>query len=76
MRKQYLAAQALYEACGTWLGNAIRNVSGRMVFCDLSNEAGSSGLAFTDMCRRFPHIDLSYVGVFASELMEIAHLSI
>lgn len=70
MRKQYLAAQALYEACGTWLGNAIRNVSGRMVFCDLSNEAGSSGLAFTDMCRRFPHIDLSYVGVFASELME------
>lgn len=22
------------------------------------------------MCRRFPHIDLSYVGVFASELME------
>lgn len=70
MRKQYLAAQALFEACGTWLGNAIRNVSGRMVFCDLSNEAGSSGLAFTDMCRRFPHVDLTYVGVFASELME------
>ena len=69
-RKQYLAAQALYEACGAWLGNAIRNVSGRVVFCDLANETGISGLAFADMCRRFHHMDMTYVGIAPSEQME------
>ena len=70
LRRQYLAARALYEACGSWLGTAIQHASGRIVFCDMAGEAGASGLAFTDVCRRFPHIDLTYAGVFPSEEME------
>ena len=57
MRRAYCAARALYETNGNWLFNAIRNVSGRVVFCDLS-------------CRRLPHLDLTYLGIYPIEEMD------
>ena len=63
MRKQYAAAQALFTGSGNWLHDLIRKVSGRVVFCDLSCEAGASGLAFADVCRSLPHLDLTYTGI-------------
>lgn len=70
MRRAYCAARALYETNGNWLFNAIRNVSGRVVFCDLSYESGASGLAFVDACRRLPHLDLTYLGIYPIEEMD------
>ncbi|MCI6049853.1 DEAD/DEAH box helicase [Phocaeicola plebeius] len=64
MRKQYAAAQALFTGSGNWLHDLIRKVSGRVVFCDLSCEAGASGLAFADVCRSLPHLDLTYTGIY------------
>lgn len=70
MRRAYCAARALYETNGNWLFNAIRNVSERIVFCDLSYESGASGLAFVDACRRLPHLDLTYLGIYPIEEMD------
>ena len=70
MRRAYCAARALYETNGNWLFNAIRNVSGRVVFCDLSYESGASGVAFVDACRRLPHLDLTYLGIYPIEEMD------
>ena len=70
MRRAYSAARSLYESSGNWLFTAIRNVSGRVVFCDLSYESGASGLAFTDTCRRLPHLDLSYIGIYPIQEMD------
>lgn len=64
MRKQYAAAQALFTGSGNWLHDLIRKVSGRVVFCDLSCEAGASGLAFADVCRSLPHLALTYTGIY------------
>ena len=61
--RQYSAARSLYENSGNSLFQAVRNVSGRVVFCDLSHECGASGLAFIDSCSRLPHLDLTYVGI-------------
>lgn len=69
MRKQYAAAQALYTGSGNWLHDLIRKVSGRVVFCDLSCEAGASGLAFADVCRSLPHLDLTYTGIYPMQEM-------
>lgn len=69
MRKQYAAAQALFTGSGNWLHDLIRKVSGRVVFCDLSCEAGSSGLAFADVCRSLPHLDLTYTGIYPMQEM-------
>lgn len=75
MRRAYCAARALYETNGNWLFNAIRNVSGRVVFCDLSYESGASGLAFVDACRRLPHLDLTYLGIYPiEEMYKVAQL--
>ena len=63
MRRNYCAARALYESIGSWLFPSIRNVSGRIVFCDLSYEGGASGVAFADTCRRLPHTDLTYLAI-------------
>lgn len=69
MRKQYAAAQALFTGSGNWLHDLIRKVSGRVVFCDLSCEAGASGLAFVDVCRSLPHLDLTYTGIYPMQEM-------
>ena len=69
MRKQYAAAQALFTGSGNWLHDLIRKVSGRMVFCDLSCEAGASGLAFADVCRSLPHLALTYTGIYPMQEM-------
>lgn len=69
MRKQYAAAQALFTGSGNWLHDLIRKVSGRVVFCDLSCEAGASGLAFADVCRFLPHLDLTYTGIYPMQEM-------
>lgn len=69
MRKQYAAAQALLTGSGNWLHDLIRKVSGRVVFCDLSCEAGASGLAFADVCRSLPHLDLTYTGIYPMQEM-------
>lgn len=69
MRKQYAAAQALFTGSGNWLHDLIRKVSGRVVFCDLSCEAGVSGLAFADVCRSLPHLDLTYTGIYPIQEM-------
>lgn len=69
MRKQYAAAQALFTGSGNWLHDLIRKVSGRVVFCDLSCEAGASGLAFADVCRSLPHLDLTYMGIYPMQEM-------
>lgn len=69
MRKQYAAAQALFTGSGNWLHDLIRKVSGRVVFCDLSCEAGASGLAFADVCRSLPHLDLTYTGIYSMQEM-------
>lgn len=69
MRKQYAAAQALFTGSGNWLHYLIRKVSGRVVFCDLSCEAGASGLAFADVCRSLPHLDLTYTGIYPMQEM-------
>lgn len=69
MRKQYAAAQALFTGSGNWLHDLIRKVSGRVVFCDLSFEAGASGLAFADVCRSLPHLDLTYTGIYPMQEM-------
>ena len=69
MRKQYTAAVALFEQSGRWLSEAIGRISGRIVFCDLSYESGASGLAFYDVCRRFPHADVTYLGIYPMEEM-------
>lgn len=69
MRKQYAAAQALFTGSGNWLHDLIRKVSGRVVFCDLSCEAGASGLAFADVCRSLPHLDLTYTGIYPMQEM-------
>ena len=71
MRKQYTAALALFEQSGTWLRDAVSRTSGRIVFCDLSYEAGASGLAFVDTCRKYPHTDLTYLGIYPMEEMGI-----
>lgn len=69
LRKQYAAAQALFTGSGNWLYDLIRKVSGRVVFCDLSCEAGASGLAFADVCRSLPHLDLTYVDIYPLQEM-------
>ena len=69
MRKQYAAAQALFTGSGNWLHDLIHKVSGRVVFCDLSCEAGASGLAFADVCRSLPHLDLTYMGIYPMQEM-------
>ncbi len=69
MRKQYAAAYSLFEQNGSWLSNTIARISGRIVFCDLSYESGASGLAFTDACRRLPHADITYLGIYPMEEM-------
>lgn len=69
MRKQYAAAQALFTGSGNWLHDLIRKVSGRVVFCDLSCEAGASGLAFADVCRSLPHLDLIHTGIYPMQEM-------
>lgn len=69
MRKQYAAAQALFTGSGNWLHDLIRKVSGRVVFCDLSCEAGASGLAFADVCRSLSHLDLTYTGIYPLQEM-------
>ncbi|WP_455657366.1 DEAD/DEAH box helicase [Phocaeicola sp.] len=69
MRKQYAAAQALFTGSGNWLHDLIRKVSGRVIFCDLSCEAGASGLAFADVCRSLPHLDLTYTGIYPMQKM-------
>lgn len=69
MRKQYAAAQTLFTGSGNWLHDLIRKVSGRVVFCDLSCEAGASGLAFADVCRSLPHLDLTYTGIYPMQEM-------
>lgn len=69
MRKQYAAAQALFTGSGNWLHDLIRKVSGRVVFCDLSCEAGASGLVFADVCRSLPHLDLTYTGIYPMQEM-------
>ena len=69
MRKQYAAAQALFTGSGNWLHDLIRKVSGRVVFCDFSCEAGASGLAFADVCRSLPHLDLTYTGIYSMQEM-------
>ena len=69
MRKQYAAAQALFTGSGNWLHDLIRKVSGRVVFCDLSCEAGASGLAFADVCRSLPHLALTYTGIYPMQEM-------
>lgn len=69
MRKQYAAAQALFTGSGNWLHDLIRKVSGLVVFCDLSCEAGASGLAFADVCRSLPHLDLTYMGIYPMQEM-------
>lgn len=69
MRKQYAAAQALFTGSGNWLHDLIRKVSGRVVFCDLSCEAGASGLAFADVCRSLPHLNLTYTGIYPMQEM-------
>ena len=69
MRKQYAAAQALFTGSGNWLHDLIRKVSGRVVFCDFSCEAGASGLAFADVCRSLPHLDLTYTGIYPMQEM-------
>lgn len=69
MRKQYAAAQALFTGSGNWLHDLIRKVSGRVVFCNLSCEAGASGLAFADVCRSLPHLDLTYTGIYPMQEM-------
>lgn len=75
MRRSYCAARAFYELVGGWLFPAVRNVSARVVFCDLAYEGGASGLAFADVCKRLPHIDLAYLGVYpVEEMLDIARL--
>ena len=69
MRKQYAAAQALFTGSGNWLHDLIRKVSGRVVFCDVSCEAGASGLAFADVCRSLPHLALTYTGIYPMQEM-------
>lgn len=69
MRKQYAAAQALFTGSGNWLHDLIRKVSGRVVFCDLSCETGASGLAFADVCRSLPHLDLTYTSIYPMQEM-------
>ena len=70
MRRAYSAARALFESNGGWLFSAVRNLSGRVVFCDLSYETGASGLAFIDACRRLPHLDLTYMGIYPTKEMD------
>lgn len=75
MRKQYMAARTAFEICGNWLRQAIRNVSGRTVFCDFSFEAGSSALAFAETCRNIRHCDLNMLCIYpADELAQTAKL--
>lgn len=69
MRKQYAAAQALFTGSGNWLHDLISKVSGRVVFCDFSCEAGATGLAFADVCRSLPHLDLTYTGIYPMQEM-------
>lgn len=69
MRKQYAAAQALFTGSGNWLHDLIRKVSGRVVFCDFSCEAGATGLAFADVCRSLPHLDLTYTSIYPMQEM-------
>ncbi len=71
MRKQYAAALSLFEQSGTWLRDAIAHTSGRIVFCDLSYEAGASGLAFVDACRKYPRTDITYLGIYPTEEMGV-----
>ena len=70
MRRAYSAARAMFESNGGWLFSAVRNLSGRVVFCDLSYETGASGLAFIDACRRLPHLDLTYMGIYPTKEMD------
>ena len=73
MRKQFLAAHSAFEACGNWWRDTIRNVSGRIVFCDFSCEPGASALAFAGMCRTLPHADLTVAGLYPmTELADLA----
>lgn len=73
MRKQYSAARSLFENHGSWFRDAVRNVSGRVVFCDLSYESSASGMAFMDICRSYRHTDMNYIGVHPIyELSEIS----
>lgn len=67
--RQYAAAQALYEMFGNRLRTAVRQASGRVLFCDFACEAGASGMAFADICRTMPHISLAYIGIGAAKEM-------
>ena len=67
MRRSYSAAMSLYENSGAWFRNSIKNVSGRVVFCDLSYETGASALAFIDMCSQLRNSDVHYLSVSPNE---------
>lgn len=69
-RKQYMAAQALLETCGSWLRDAITSASGRIVYCDLSTESGASALPFLEYCRRFPHTDIAHLAIHPSDSLK------
>lgn len=69
-RKQYMAAQALLETCGSWLRDAITSASGRIVYCDLATESGASALAFLEYCRRFPHTDIAHLAIHPSDSLK------
>ncbi|HJE48238.1 AAA domain-containing protein [Phocaeicola coprophilus] len=69
MPRQYTAARALFAGNGNWLPDLLRQVSGRMVFCDLSYEAGASAMAFLDACRNLPHADFTYLGIYPMQEM-------
>lgn len=69
MPRQYAAARSLWEGNGNLFATAMKNASGRTVFCDLSYEAGASGLTFADTCRQLPRTALTYIGIYPLQEM-------
>ena len=67
MRKQFTAAYSLFQQNGSWLTQAVKQASGRIVFCDFSYESGASALAFFEICRSLHHTDLTYVDFYPHE---------
>lgn len=73
MRRQFMAAKSAFELCGNRLRRLMGNVSGRVVFCDFSCESGASALAFAEICRGVPHIDLTVAEI--CPMKELAEVS-
>ncbi len=72
MRRTYTAALSFFQTYGSNLSSVFSQTSGRILFCDLSQETAASGLAFFDSFGRSCYIDMSYCPITIAEMRALS----